>query len=165
MKRLYLIRHAKSSWKDVDLADIDRPLNKRGERDAPFMGELLKKLQAKPDLIISSPAKRARKTAAIIARQIGYPGDKILIEDSIYALCVPTILNVINDIDDSQDEVMIFGHNPDFTALANYLTNSEVANIPTCGIFCVDFDIQSWKEVKKGNGSVSFFEYPKKHVS
>ena len=164
MKRLFLIRHAKSSWSEPDLADIDRPLNKRGKNDAPFMGKRLKEThKAKSDLIISSPAKRALRTAKIIAREIDYPERKIEIKDSLYGSGVQAILNIIKYLDESFNEVMLFGHNPDLTSLANFLSNNEVENIPTCGIFCVDFDIKSWKDVKKGEGIFKFFDYPKKH--
>jgi len=164
MKRLFLIRHAKSSWGDPDRADIDRPLNERGKRDAPVMGERLKKEhKAKPDLIISSPAKRALRTAKIIATALDYPEGKIEIKASLYASGVPAMLDVIRHLDDSLGEVMLFGHNPDLTSLANYLSNQQVENIPTCGIFCVDFDIKSWKDMKNQKGIFKFFDYPKKH--
>ena len=165
MKRLYLIRHAKSSWDDPDLSDIDRPLNKRGKKDAPIMGERLKnEHKAKPDLIISSPAKRAIRTARVIAKEIGYSKEKIEIKDSLYASGVTAMLNVIHYLDDSLDEVMLFGHNPDLTSLANHLSNQHVDNIPTCGIFCVDFDLKSWQDVKKGKGIFKFLDYPKKQL-
>ena len=163
MKRLYLIRHAKSSWNEPDLADIDRPLNKRGKRDAPFMGKRLKEgHRVNPDIIISSPAKRALRTAKIIAKEINYPKEKIEIKDSLYGSGVEAMLNVIQYLDDSLNEVMLFGHNPDLTSLANYLSNHEVDNIPTCGIFCVDFDVKSWRDVEGGKGIFKFFDYPKK---
>ena len=163
MKRLYLVRHAKSSWDDPDLSDIDRPLNKRGKKDAPIMGERLKnEHKAKPDLIISSPAKRAIRTARIIAKELGYSEEKIEIKDSLYASGVTAMLNVIHYLDDSLDEVMLFGHNPDLTSLANYLSNQQVDNIPTCGVFCVDFDVKSWQDIEKGKGIFKFFDYPKK---
>lgn len=165
MKRLYIIRHAKSSWNEPDLADIDRPLNKRGKRDAPFMGKRLKKVhEANPDLMLSSPAKRALRTAKIIAKEIDYPKGKIEIKDSLYGSGVPAILNVIQYLDDLINEMMLFGHNPDLTSLAIYLSDQQVDNIPTCGIFCVDFDVKSWKEVGKGLGIFKFFDYPKKHA-
>ncbi|HEX9975353.1 MAG TPA: histidine phosphatase family protein [bacterium] len=165
MIRLILIRHAKSSWGDPDLADIDRPLNKRGKNDAPFMGKrLMEEHKAKPGLIISSPAKRALRTAKIIAKEIDYPERKIEIKDSLYGSGVQAILNIIQYLDDSVDEVMLFGHNPDLTSLADFLSNHEVENIPTCGIFCVDFDIESWKDVEGGKGIFKFFDYPKKHA-
>ena len=164
MKRLFLIRHAKSSWDEPDVADIDRPLNNRGKRDAPVMGERLKKEhKAKPDLILSSPAKRALRTAKIIAKEIDYPEGKIEIKDSLYGSGVQAMLNIIQYLDGSLNEVMLFGHNPDLTSLANFLSNYEVENIPTCGVFCVDFEIKSWKHVEGGKGMFKFFDYPKKH--
>ncbi len=163
MKQLYLVRHAKSSWKDPVLTDMDRPLNKRGKRDAPFMGERLNKYDVQLDLIISSPAKRALSTAKIIAKEIGCPKKKIVANESVYMAGVPSLLNTIQGIDDSHSRVMFFGHNPGLTELAVYLSNYHVDNIPTCGIFCTDFDVDSWKEVSKGTGSFAFFDYPKKH--
>ena len=164
MKRLYLIRHAKSSWKHPELADFDRPLNKRGKRDAPRMGKRLRKHHAKPDLIISSPAKRALKTAKIIAKEIGFPVKAIATNEAIYTADTSLLLNVIQRIEDSFDCVMLFGHNPALTMLANYLTSYRVENMPTCSIFCVDFEINSWKEVWQGRGRFAFMDYPKKHL-
>jgi len=164
MKRLYLIRHAKSSWKNPDLADFDRPLNKRGKMNAPFMAQRLKKYGVKPELIISSPAKRALKTARLIAKEIDFPRKKIAADDLIYEADVSTLIEVIKKIDDSFSYVMMFGHNPAFTQLAEYLTNHQVYNIPTCGVFCVDFNMNSWKEISNGKGVLHFFDYPKKHL-
>lgn len=164
MKRLYLVRHAKSSWKHPDLSDFDRPLNKRGKRDAPLMGEYLKKNHVTPELIISSPAKRALKTAKIIAKKIGFSSKNIVTDQSIYLADVPTLLTTIRQMEDSLKTVMLFGHNPGLTLLANYLTGQQIENIPTCGIFCVDFGVNSWREVEAGGGSVVFFHYPKKNL-
>lgn len=161
MKRLYLIRHAKSIRKHPDLTDFERPLNKRGKKDAPLMGQRLKKYNVKPDLMISSPAKRALKTAGIIAEEIGFPIKKIVATESIYTAGVPDLLAVIRNIDDSFHHVMIYGHNPGFTMLAEHLTHHRVENIPTCGIYCLGFNIDSWKEVSEGQGTFIFFDYPK----
>ena len=163
MKRLYLVRHAKSSWGRSELDDIDRPLNKRGKRDAPFMGQRLKQHDVCPDLIISSPAKRALKTAKIIAEEMGCPKKQIEISNALYLQGVSAIINLIQSIDDDHESVMLFGHNPDFTELAERLTDYQVDNIPTCGIFCIDFNIGSWQEVDEGKGLFTFFDYPKKH--
>ncbi len=164
MKRLYLVRHAKSSWKDLSLDDFDRPLNKRGKQDAPFMGKRVKKYKMLPDLIISSPAKRAAKTAKIIAKEIGFPKKKIIYDASIYEAGMASLITVVRNIDDLANEVMLFGHNPGLTILAEDLTNAQVDNIPTCGIFCIDFDVNSWKEIEEGKGRVVFFDYPKKYL-
>jgi phosphohistidine phosphatase len=163
MKRLYLIRHAKSSWKESGVDDIDRPLNKRGKRDASFMGQRLKKYGMSPDLILSSPAKRALRTARIIAKELGYPKENIETRDAIYLQGISAILQEIHTLDDNHDTVMLFGHNPDFTILAKHLTDYQVDNIPTCGIFCVDVNVDSWSDVTEDRGDFVFFDYPKKH--
>jgi len=163
MKRIYLVRHAKSSWKNPDLADFDRPLNSRGKHDAPLMGKQLTKKKVKPDIIICSPAKRALRTATIIANEIDFPKNKIVVKDSLYGASVSTILNIIQYLDDSVNDVMLVGHNPEFTSMANRLSDYQVENMPTCSVFCVDFEIQSWQDVKKGDGIFKFFDYPKKH--
>ncbi len=163
MKRLYLLRHAKSSWKDPELADYDRPLNKRGKRDAPFMGQRLKKQGVRPDIILSSPAKRARKTARSIAQEIDYPPKQIRWLESLYAAGSESMLRIVMDCDDDCNQVLLVGHNPGLTDLAERLTGTLVDNIPTAGVMAVDFDIDSWAEVKEGAGAVVFFDYPKKH--
>lgn len=164
MKRLYLIRHAKSSWSNPDVGDFDRSLNDRGKRDAPEMGRRLKESKVEPELILSSPAKRARKTAKIVAKEINFPKKHIMTDESIYLAGVSTLLEVIRHIDDALHQVILVGHNPGLTDLADYLTNCQIDNIPTCGIFCMDFDIRSWKEVAKGEGKFVFFDYPKKAI-
>jgi phosphohistidine phosphatase len=160
-RRLFIIRHAKSSWKHPELDDYDRPLNSRGKRDAPEMGQRLRKRSVRPDIIVSSPAARAKKTAQIIAEAIGYPKDKIEFEDSFYASDVGHILKKIKAFNDSCKEAMIFGHNPEFTSLANFLTKHYIDNLPTCGICCVEFDIP-WSEVAENTGELLYFDYPKK---
>ncbi len=164
MKRLYLVRHAKSSWKDATLEDFDRPLNKRGQRDAPFMGKRLKFYKVSPDLIMSSPAKRAAKTAKVIAEEIGFPKKQIVYEDAIYEAGVKSLLRVIREINDSASQVLLFGHNPGLTMLAEYLSDAVIDNIPTCGVFCLDFNVTSWENVEEGKGTIVFFDYPKKHL-
>jgi len=166
MKTLYLIRHAKSSWKDPDLRDFERPLNKRGKSDAPEMGQRLRAYKAGADIIISSPAKRAIKTAKIIAREVGFPVKEIVTTETVYLADVPTLVEVIRKISDKHQQVMLFGHNPGLTMLANFLVNGEqVENIPTCGIFCIEFEIDSWKKVGQGLGKLLFFDYPKKPLT
>lgn len=164
MKTLYLIRHAKSSWKDRSLDDFDRPLNKRGNRDAPLMGELLQERSPVPELILSSPALRAITTAHIIADAIGYPRGKILTDEAIYLASVDTLLEIIRNIHDRYSSVFMFGHNPGFTDLGNELTNSQIDNLPTAGLFHVEFDLSSWQDVAPGRGRLAAFEFPKKHL-
>jgi phosphohistidine phosphatase len=160
MKTLYLTRHAKSSWKNPELSDIERPLNKRGKRDAPFMGNILKEQGVKPDILISSPAVRARKTAVAIAKNIDYPKSKILIDENIYESSSSDLIKIIQGIDDKYNSVMMFGHNPAFTMLNNYLTDSYIDNIPTCGVVGIHFN-SSWKKIGSEAGKTIFFIYPK----
>lgn len=164
LKSLFLIRHAKSSWRKPELSDFQRPLNNRGQKDAPFMGKRLKKFDVKPDIIISSPANRALKTAKIIAQEIQFSRDKIIKKISIYEGTLSDLIKLINNFDNSLNRVMLFGHNPDITSCANYFCNYHVENIPTCGIYCIEFQINSWKKIREKSGTFSFFDYPKKHV-
>lgn len=164
MKNLLLVRHAKSSWKDSSLPDFERPLNKRGKRNAPFMGSLLKnEYNIKPELVISSAAMRAAETAKIFCREIGYPKDKLLFTDKLYLSGPREMLEVIRSVDDSVDTLMIFAHNPGLTDLANRLSGEYIDNIPTAGIVGLSFDKSSWADLDSSSCSIVFFEYPKKY--
>ena len=161
MKTLYLIRHAKSSWKDITLNDFDRPLNKRGQRDAPFMGKLLNKRGIKPDIIYSSPAKRAKTTANIIAQEVGYE-KSIQFEDKIYESNLIALKNIIYEINDKHDVVFLFGHNPCLNIFVeDYCPFYE--NIPTCGIVMLEYSCDSWSDISIENCNFALFEYPKKY--
>jgi phosphohistidine phosphatase len=165
MKTIYLVRHAKSSWKYPSLDDFERPLNKRGRKNAPFMGKMLKKLKVTPDLVISSPANRAAMTARIIAAAINYPLENIAYREAIYEFSEDALIRVINKIDDSVNSSMVVGHNPAINGLANYIGDQPISNIPTCGVYCVDLDISSWAKIYEHCGKLKFFEFPKKHIS
>lgn len=158
------MRHAKSSWDDLSVSDFDRPLNKRGKANAPVMGNLLKNRQINPDLILSSPAKRAKKTAQIFAEEIGYKAEKIVFEGSIYEATTSDLLQLLQKQENKFESIMIFGHNPALTDFANLLTDSWIDNIPTSGICGINFEIEHWKEITPKSGSLLFFEYPKKHL-
>ncbi|MDZ7624414.1 MAG: histidine phosphatase family protein [Ignavibacteriaceae bacterium] len=163
MKTLYLARHAKSYWKDQSIPDFDRPLNSRGKRDAPFMGEVLKDKKVIPDLIISSPAKRTKKTAIEIASKIGYSEKKILYNEDLYEASSNTIIKILNKIDEKYNSVMIFAHNPGLTLLNNHISNNYIENIPTCGIVALQLD-KKWNELGKNTCKFLFFEYPKLYL-
>lgn len=163
MKTLYIIRHAKSSWKDSALSDYDRPLNQRGERDAPFMGELIRKQGGVPDLIISSPANRAFTTASYFADKLSYKKADIDLEKNIYEAGIGSLMKIINRINDKNTSVMIFGHNPGLTMLSNYLSGSYIDNLPTCGVVKLDLNINTWKDAGDLCGTLINFEYPKKY--
>jgi len=164
MKTIYLVRHAKSSWKYPDLDDFERPLNKRGRKSAPFMGTVLKKLKVAPDLIISSPANRASMTARIIADKIGYPLEKIRYSESMYEFSANALIDVVKHLDEVVNKAMLVGHNPALTELSNYIGDQPISNIPTSGVFCADLDIPSWVKISDHCGKLKFFEFPKKHT-
>lgn len=162
MKVLMLIRHAKSSWKDPSLPDWDRPLNKRGRRDAPMMGERLAERGAYADLVISSSAVRAVATAEAIAEAIEYPLEEIVVDERLYGAGEFEMLEVIQSLDDAWDRVMCVGHNPDLTDLVNRLSPYEIDNVPTCGIVALTFDTESWALVCHISPVEVEFDYPKK---
>lgn len=163
MKYLYIVRHAKSSWRDSSITDFERPLNSRGKRDAPFMGSLMREKGVKPDLLLSSPAKRAEKTCIIISKELRYPEEKIKYDDRIYEAGISDLTKVIGQVDDDVESLMIFGHNPGLTIFNNYLTENHIDNLPTCGIAGLELNIDSWKDISDNIGKRLFFEYPKKY--
>ena len=161
MKTLYLVRHAKSSWKYRDLDDFDRPLNKRGERDAPAMGQFLKGKTIIPDIIISSPAIRASMTTRILSNFLSYPFKKVQFSEDIYEADISSLFKVLSRVDDKFASVMMVGHNPGMTYFANVLVNARIDNIPTCGVVCSDLDISSWQDISEKCGTMKFFRFPK----
>ena len=163
MKSLFLTRHAKSSWNHAGLSDIDRPLNDRGKKAAPFMGELIFNKKDIPKILISSPANRAFSTAKVFAEKFGYIENDIIINKTIYGAGPYQLLDIVKEQDNSYDSIMLFGHNPTFTNFANMLSNENIFNVVTCGVIRIDFNIQNWMEVDYGSGELIYYEYPKKH--
>jgi phosphohistidine phosphatase len=161
MKTLFLIRHAKSSWGNPALPDKDRPLSARGERDAPKMGTRLAERDVKPDMILSSPARRALTTAEIIAKKLDYRVKDIVVDDRLYAAAVDDLLSVIHKLGDKARCVMLFGHNPEFTELAHRLS-SEITHMPTCAVAEFTFSAKSWSEVGKAKPAKVALDSPKK---
>jgi phosphohistidine phosphatase len=164
-KNLFLIRHAKSSWEYPELRDHDRPLNKRGKRDAPLMAKVLKKEKIKPDLILSSSAVRAFEFAKVIADELGYKKNKIEVREELYMASENDLLKTVKSISDSCEIVFLVGHNPEITNFANSLSDYKTENIPTSGIFIIGFEIEKWSEVDFGKGKFIAFEYPKKYYN
>ena len=161
MKTLTLVRHAKSSWKDSSLADRDRPLNRRGERDAPEMGRRIANAGIRPSLIVSSPAVRAWTTAKIIAKEIGYPREFLQRENELYLGSVNDILDVIVAQDVGFNSMMLFGHNPGFTDFANYLVPGLTNNVPTAGLVSVTIDRDDWNLFERPNAELILYDFPK----
>ena len=146
MKTLFLVRHAKSSKDDPTLPDKKRPLNDRGRRDAPKMGERLAKRDVEPDLILSSPAVRALTTAQLFAEELDYKAKNIVVDDRLYASTADDLLEVIHELDDAHKRVMVFGHNPEMSDLAHRLSD-KIGDMPTCAVAEFEFDSKSWTAV------------------
>ena len=161
MKTLYLLRHAKSSWNFNELSDQERPLNDRGRDDAPAMGKALAKRHIRPDLVVSSPAVRAMSTAVLVAREMQYPHDKIVVEPGIYGADVEGLLAVIHSLPDSAGSALLVGHNPTITETANELSPSSLNEMPTAAVVCLRFACDHWAEVSKGNAEFYFYDYPR----
>ncbi len=163
MKRLTLLRHAKSSWDDVRLDDHDRPLSKRGLRDAPRMGERLARHGLEPDLLLTSSARRARQTAELIEPAFRHARAQLVIEPAIYLASPGDLLAMLAAVDDAIDELILIGHNPGLTVLANMLL-PELAldNLPTAGAVAVDCDTPGWSTIDSAAFRLRFHDYPKK---
>lgn len=162
MKTLLIIRHAKSSWDNALVSDIDRPLNDRGRRDAPAMAQRLVKASIKIELFVSSPAKRARNTAEFFVREFGRKENEILLIPELYHAPVQTFKEVVFSLDDRYGSAAIFSHNPGITAFVNTLTSVRLDNMPTCGIFAVTSLATQWNEFLTAGTTFWFFDYPKR---
>lgn len=161
MKTVYLVRHAKSSWADMSLPDRERPLNKRGLRDAPFMAQLLEGKGLATPHIISSPAKRAWDTAAYFAKELNVK--EVQSVERIYGAGPTDLLDIIAALPDEQQQVMLFGHNPTMTTLANLFSEDYIANVPTCGILHIEAATEKWADFNVDNGKLVNFHYPKQY--
>lgn len=161
MKTLFLIRHAKSSWDHPGLRDFDRPLNERGQKDAPRMAQMLVKEGIKPDLLVSSPAKRALTTAIYFAETFDHKPDDVVREQSIYEAFPQEILRLISNLPNDAQTVMIFGHNPTFTEVANRFTEDFIDNVPTCGVVKIMSTAETWNTFYEGNAKITACYFPK----
>jgi phosphohistidine phosphatase len=163
MKRLILVRHAKSDWSLPDQDDWDRPLNPRGQRDAPEMARRLKSRRVKPDRILTSPAVRALATATIMARELRVAPSLLVLEERLYLANPADMLAVLRELGGKSQHLMLCGHNPGITEFANRLSADEtIDNMPTCAVFTARFDIGDWKRLDWGQGEDVEFDYPRK---
>lgn len=161
-KTLLLIRHAKSSWEIGTLTDFERPLNDRGIKDAPAMAKRLKSQNLHINAFVSSPAKRAKKTAEFFADVYLQNNDAIIFISKLYHADTNAFFDVISNLDDSLNAVAVFSHNSGITEFANLLTDTvKVDYIPTCGIFAVKINTPKWADFKKAKKEFLFFDYPK----
>ena len=161
MKTLYIVRHAKSSWKDPGLEDHQRPLNKRGRRDVPVMGSRLKARAVRPDLIVTSDARRALDTAIPIAEMLGLERSVIRRDAGLYHASDAWILERVKALDDGWQQVMIVGHNPGLNEFVNRFLASPIPNLPTVGIVELGFKIDAWQAIDQKRLVHSIFDFPK----
>ena len=161
MKKLLLVRHAKSDWEDLSLSDFDRPLNSRGNKAAPEMAKRLVKRGIIPEHLVSSPALRAFSTAKYFAEAFDIKKKDIQLEAKIYEAPVSTLLEVVNGLDNQYNFIALFGHNPGITMLSTILSDSDIYNLPTCGMVLIEFPFDDWKMISAGTGDLKMYDYPK----
>lgn len=159
---LTLIRHAKSSWADPGQDDFDRPLNERGNRDAPEMGRRLRQAGWRPDRMLASPATRAAATAKAIAVAVDYPERDIVWKPDLYLASPRAMLRELVAAADGVGHVALVAHNPGTTELAERLSGEALGNVPTCGVVRLRFDVDAWPAVGDGLGKLIDFDYPKR---
>jgi phosphohistidine phosphatase len=159
MKTLYVLRHAKSSWDHPHLSDFERPLNGRGEKSAPAMGAFMREKDLVPEVIVASPAKRAKMTAQM-ASDAGSFDAEIIFDERIYGAGANSLMYIISGIGDEFESAMIVGHNPGFEMLVHALTG-EGDSMPTAALAVIDLDIDSWGETERGSGRLRGLYLPR----
>ena len=159
MKKLIIVRHSKSSWKDLSLDDFHRPLNRRGKSDGPIMADYLSGRIAKICLLHSSSSVRTFETSKFFTDRIKF--DKIKYDDSLYHSSSFSILNMINNYSDNYFSVMILAHNPGLTNLINEITNTSLDNLPTTGLAEIDFNCLKWNDVSFENSNLIEIKFPR----
>ena len=161
MKTLLIIRHAKSSWSNATITDFDRPLNERGKHDAPAMAKKIKSRNIEIDTFISSPAKRAKKTAIFFMDEFKIDKKYLILAPSLYEAGVAAFYETIASLKDSASTAALFAHNPGVTDFVNSLNCYPVHEMPTCGVFALQIKIKKWMEFKEAGKEFLFFDYPK----
>ena len=164
MKRIYLLRHAKSSWNEPDLADFDRPLNDRGLTAAPFMGSFIRSKNYLPDLIISSAARRALETAELVRENAGPGQIKMELNDRVYEASPQTLLQITAALDDAVGSAMVEAHNPGTEAFIRLLTGRS-ETMPTAALAVIDLSIERWSDIREGCGTLIEVVRPKEHMT
>lgn len=159
MKTLYLLRHAKSSWDDTTLKDFDRPLNQRGLKAAPKIGAYMRKHKVRPDVVISSPAMRAKQTTTIVAEAAGLT-NAITFNEAIYEASAQKLFHIVVSFEDRVESAMMVGHNPGFEELVAALTG-ENKRLPTGALACIDFPVEKWSDLTAGSGTLQWLVRPK----
>lgn len=162
MKTLILIRHAKSSWDDASVTDHDRPLNARGNHDAPMMAKRLLENHIPLQACYTSTALRAKSTALFFAEAFGLKEQSIYALPELYLADVNAFEQVINQISDNYQSVALFSHNPGITYFANALADVRIDDMPTCSVFAVKSAVNQWKEFNEAVKQFYCFSFPKK---
>lgn len=162
MRRLTLVRHAKSDWSIAGQPDWNRPLNARGLKDAPDMGRRLRERKLKPDCILTSPAVRALSTANLIARELGFDPAKLQQDERLYHAAPGTILTVIRDLGATSRHVMVVGHNPGITEFADQMSmDRRIDHMPTCAVVTLTLDVRLWTDLDWSLGDEVALDYPR----
>lgn len=159
MKTLFLLRHAKSSWNDPNLQDFDRPLNARGRGAAALIGTYIKEHEVSPDLVMSSPAVRARETIEIILKTVKLPAE-LRFDQRIYEASPVVLIEVISQIDEDKSSVLLVGHNPGMESLLEMLTGQAVA-MATGTLARIDLKAAKWSKALEGQGNLGWVVKPK----
>ena len=162
MKTLYLLRHAKSSWDDPALSDFERPLNPRGHRTAPFMGELMKKRKLRAEIIVSSPAERAKETAILVKESADMPAE-IVFDRRIYEASANRLRKVIAELKNNYATAMLVGHNPGIEGFVYNLTGQSEP-MPTAALAIIELEIDDWADLKDNCGKVVSVIRPKEEM-
>lgn len=163
MKKLYVVRHAKSDWENVsEIRDIDRPLNSRGVRNAYEMASRLKKIDLIPDLIIASNGIRALHTAVIFAHEIGFDTQKITIIPELYHSSSSEMIHQIKNTSESVEILMLFAHNPGISEFASFVNKDKYIDVSTCGVLEIEVNVSSWSDVNFDNMDLISYDSPRR---
>lgn len=163
MKLLFVLRHAKSSWDNPDLSDFERPLNSRGLDAARFIGGLIYQRDLAPQIIVSSPAKRAKQTAVLV-KELAEIAKPIIFDERIYESSPLTLFNLIREFDDKYETVLLIGHNPGFEQIVRMLTGENVT-MPTAGLAKINLAAENWHDLETDSNKLEFLIRPKDEMS
>ena len=161
MRYLTILRHAKSSWAQPDISDFDRPLNARGQRDAPMMAERLLERKCIPDSIVCSPAVRTRQTAELVRSGLGVSAQQVDFDERIYEASTGTLLALVEQWPEAHSHTMLIGHNPGLEGLGAALNHPHRHTLPTCAVLHLAIDADSWGQLQTAAISELFYDYPK----
>lgn len=160
MKKLYLIKHAKSNWDIADTRDFERPISKSGKKDINTISSYLRLQEISPDIMLSSCALRAQESTDLIAKKLNFSGKKLFLEE-LYLTTAEDILEIIMAQEAAHENIFVIGHNPHISELIKIITDEHFSKIPSMGVVALSFDIQEWEELEKMKGKIDFFIFPK----